>query len=167
MRNAKNRLKFEGHYKMPNTNLAKQRCAHKVKGVLPQKKILSPKPHILDINWVCRFGRKGQKTPKIDNFGLKVCSLGPRGDLYMRPRGNPRCDLEATLTDLEATRDWTARQPARTSRQAAMIGNKLYHTPRSKGGGACGYPPLLPEVCYSLFPIIAACLEVCPGCLEV
>ena len=27
-----------------------------------------------------RFGRKGQKTPKIENFGLKVCSLGPRGN---------------------------------------------------------------------------------------
>ena len=24
-----------------------------------------------------RFGQKGQKSPKIENFGLKVCSLGP------------------------------------------------------------------------------------------
>ena len=26
-------------------------------------------------------------TPKSENFGFKVCSLGPRGDLHMRPRG--------------------------------------------------------------------------------
>ena len=30
------------------------------------KKFLLPKPY---------FGRKGQKPPKVDNFGLKVCSL--------------------------------------------------------------------------------------------
>ena len=36
------------------------------------------------------FGRKGQKPSKIENFGLKVCSLGPRGDPHMRPRGNLR-----------------------------------------------------------------------------
>ena len=37
-----------------------------------------------------RFGQKGQKTPKIENLGLKICSLGPQGDPHMRPRGNPR-----------------------------------------------------------------------------
>ena len=42
-------------------------------------------------------------------------------------------DLEATHTDLKATRDETSKQPTRASRQAAMIGNKLYHTPGSKG----------------------------------
>ena len=31
-----------------------------------------------------------QKPSKIENFGLKVCSLGPRGDPHMRPCGNPR-----------------------------------------------------------------------------
>ena len=30
-----------------------------------------------------RFGREGQKKPKIENFGLKVFSLGPRGDPHM------------------------------------------------------------------------------------
>ena len=43
-----------------------------------------------------RFGRKGQKTPKIDNFGLKVCFLGSQGDPHIRVRGNPRWELEAT-----------------------------------------------------------------------
>ena len=42
-----------------------------------------------------RFGWKGQKTPKIEHLRLKFCSLGPRGDQHMRPRGNPRWDLEA------------------------------------------------------------------------
>ena len=36
-----------------------------------------------------RFGRKGQKTLKIENFGLKVCSLGSRGDPHIRAR-DPR-----------------------------------------------------------------------------
>ena len=54
-----------------------------------------------------------------------------------RPRGNPQSDLEATPTDLEASRDETSGQPARISRQAAMIRNEPYHTPGSKGGGAC------------------------------
>ena len=52
-----------------------------------------------------RFGRKGQKTPKIENFGLKVCSLGSRGDPHIRAGGNPRRELEATRTELEATRN--------------------------------------------------------------
>ena len=52
-------------------------------------------------------------------------------------------DLEATRTlDRKATCDetlrQTSRQPPRTSRQAAMIGNELYYTPGSKGEGACG-----------------------------
>ena len=92
-----------------------------------------------------RFGLKGQKTPKIKNFGLKVCSLGSRGDPQMRPRGNPhgprgnpRSDLKATRTDLEAGHDRTSRQRAQTLRQAAMTGNELCHSPGSKGGGACG-----------------------------
>ena len=49
---------------------------------------------------------RAKKTPKIEHFGLKVCSLGPRGDPHMRPRGNPhgpqgnlRLDLEATCND--------------------------------------------------------------------
>ena len=40
------------------------------------------------------FGQKGQKTPKIGNFGLKVYSQ-----------------------DLEATSDGTSRQPAQISKQ--------------------------------------------------
>ena len=57
------------------------------------------------------FGWKGQnKPPKIETFGLKVCSLKPRGDPYMRPRGHPSCtDLGATRTDLEAGHDMTSR----------------------------------------------------------
>ena len=51
-----------------------------------------------------RFGQKGQKTPKIENFGLKVCSVGSRGD--------PRWELKATCTDLEATQNESSRQPA-------------------------------------------------------
>ena len=53
-----------------------------VKGILPHKNFYHPNL----IFWIvmgcgrARFGRKGQKTPKIENFGLKVCSLGPRGD---------------------------------------------------------------------------------------
>ena len=50
-----------------------------------------------------RFGRNAKKTPKIENFGLKVCSSGPRDDPHMRPRGSARWDLEATRKDLEAT----------------------------------------------------------------
>ena len=32
---------------------------------------------------------RAKKAPKIEIFGLKVYSLGPRGDPHMRPRGNP------------------------------------------------------------------------------
>ena len=55
---------------------------------------------------------RAKKPAKIENFGLKVCSLGPRGNPHMRPRGNlygprgnPQSDLEATRTDLEDTRN--------------------------------------------------------------
>ena len=57
-----------------------------IKGILPQKN--SYRPNL--IFWIvvgcgkARFGWKGQKTPKIENFGLKVCSLGPQGDPHMR-----------------------------------------------------------------------------------
>ena len=62
------------------------------------KEILPPKKFFRQnlIFWIvmgcgkAHFGCKGQKTPKIENFGLKVCSLGPRGDPHIRPRGNPR-----------------------------------------------------------------------------
>ena len=33
-----------------------------------------------------RFGRKAKNPPSIEKNGLKVCSLGPRGDPHMRPR---------------------------------------------------------------------------------
>ena len=38
-----------------------------------------------------RFDRKGQKTPKIENFVLKVGSLGPRGDplAHLEPKLEP------------------------------------------------------------------------------
>ena len=45
---------------------------------------------------------------------------------------NPRSDLKATRTDLKTGRDRTSRQPAQTSRQAPMIGNELYYTPRKQ-----------------------------------
>ena len=54
-----------------------------IKKILPQKNFFGPNL-IFWIVMLCgkaRFGRKGQKTPKIKNFGLKVCSLGPRGNL--------------------------------------------------------------------------------------
>ena len=51
-----------------------------------------------------RFGQKGKKTPKIENLGLKVCSVGSRGDPHIRAWGNPRWELEASCTELEATR---------------------------------------------------------------
>ena len=120
---------------------------------------------------------RAKKTHKIENFGFKVCSLVPRGDLHMRPRGNPGLDLEAA-------RDQTSRQPTRTSRQAAMIGNELYHTLGSKGEGACGaissfaswgvvqlvsYHRGLPRGPWGLpWALIAGCLELlCAGRLEV
>ena len=84
-----------------------------------------------------RFGQKGQKPSQIENFGLKVCSLGPESGPYIRARGNPQWDLVANRTDLEAshtwdlkathtwdlkaTRDETSKQPTRTLRQPAMI----------------------------------------------
>ena len=60
------------------------------------------------------------------------------------PEATRTSDLEATRTDLEATRDLTLRQPARTLRQAAMKRNNL----GSKGEEAYveRYPPLLPGV---------------------
>ena len=51
------------------------------KGILPQKNFYLPNL----IFWIvkgcgkARFSRRWQKTPKIENFGHKVCSLGPRG----------------------------------------------------------------------------------------
>ena len=48
---------------------------------------------------VARFGWRGQKTPKFENFGLKVFPLGTRGEPHMRPRGEPRWDLAASRTD--------------------------------------------------------------------
>ena len=55
-----------------------------------------------------------KETHKIDNFGLKVCPLGPRGELHMRPQwdlkaGEARWDLEVSRTDLEASRNRTSR----------------------------------------------------------
>ena len=50
-----------------------------LKGSYHKKKFFRPSL----IFWIvmgcgkARFGRKGQKTPKIENFGPKVCSLGP------------------------------------------------------------------------------------------
>ena len=60
-----------------------------------------PTTTIFSITQTSYFGQKwgvvklvsvgrAKKTPKIENFGLLVCSLEPRGDLHMRPRGNPR-----------------------------------------------------------------------------
>ena len=40
--------------------------------------------------------------------------------------------------DLGAGHNRTSRQPTQTLRQAAIIGNELYHTPGSKVGRACG-----------------------------
>ena len=52
------------------------------------------------------FGRKGQKTPKIENLGPKVCPW----------------DFEATCTwDLEVTRDETSRQPARSLKSVLVL----------------------------------------------
>ena len=76
-----------------------------LKGILPQKDFHHPNL----IFWIvigcskALFGQKGQKRPKIENFGLKVCSLGPQGDPPIRARGKPRQELEATRTELEAT----------------------------------------------------------------
>ena len=82
MRNAKNRLKFEGHYKKPNTNLAKQRCAHKVKGVLPQKKFYRPNLIFWIVMGCCKacFGRTSTRHAH-------------------ETRGNPRWYIEATRND--------------------------------------------------------------------
>ena len=33
-----------------------------------------------------RFGRKGQKTSNIENFGVKFVSLGPRGNPQPKPK---------------------------------------------------------------------------------
>ena len=63
-----------------------------------------------------RFDRKGKKTPKIENFGLKGCFLGPRGRPHMRPWGNLRWDLEATQTDLKASRTWDLEATCDASR---------------------------------------------------
>ena len=115
-----------------------------------------------------RFGRKGQKTPKIETFGLKVCSLGPRGDPHMRPRGNQHGP--------QATRDQASRQPAigpqgnpHGPQSRPQLEETSYTTPQETKEEELveRYPPLLPGVWYSSFPIIAACFEVRAGCLEV
>ena len=97
-----------------------------LKGILPQT--IFYRPNL--IFWIvmgcgkARFIRNGKKnTKKMKNLVPKFVPL----DL----EATRTWDLEATHTDLKATCDWTSRQPA-------MIGNKLYHTPGSKGGGACG-----------------------------
>ena len=69
-----------------------------VKGILPQKVFYRPNLIFWIVMGCC-------KTPKIENFGLKICSLGTRGNPHMRPWGNLRWDLEATCTDFEAGRN--------------------------------------------------------------
>ena len=58
-----------------------------------------------------RFGRMGQKTPKIENFGLKVCSLGSQSDPHVRARGNPNGARGNPRLELEASCDESSRQP--------------------------------------------------------
>ena len=108
-----------------------------LKGILPQNSFYRPNLKF----WIvmgcgkARFGRKGQKNTKIWKFWSQSLFPGtlrrPAHETLRHPmigpRGNPH-------TDLEATRFETSRQPARTSRQAAMTGKELYHTPGSKGG---------------------------------
>ena len=48
-----------------------------------------------------RFGRKGQKTPKIENVGLKICSLGPRGDLRVASRSHVQVASRSQGTNFE------------------------------------------------------------------
>ena len=51
-------------------------------GILTQKKIYRPNL----IFWIVMgsgkapFSQKGKNQPKIENFGFKVCSVGPQGD---------------------------------------------------------------------------------------
>ena len=71
-------------------------------------------------NGKARFGQKGQKTPKIENLGLKVCSLGSRGDPHLRARGNPHGARGNPGWELEATRKRSSRQPVRSSSQPAV-----------------------------------------------
>ena len=61
------------------------------KGILPQT-IFYRSNLIFRVIMGCgkaRFGQKGQKTSNIENFGLKVFSLGPRGKPH-GPRGRPQ-----------------------------------------------------------------------------
>ena len=95
---------------------------------------------------------RAKKTLKIENFGLEVCSLGPRGDPHMRPRGNPRSDLKATRTDREVGCNDRKRAIPHPRKQRRISLHKLL---------------LLCFLGYSSFPIIASCLDVCAGCLEV
>ena len=74
--------------------------------------------------------------------------------------GNPRSDLQATGTDLEATR--TDLEASCTDLVAGSNDRK-----RAIPHPGKRYPPLLPRVWYSSFPIIVACREVCAGRLEV
>ena len=66
-----------------------------LKGIVPQKKFYRPNLIFWKIMGCgkAHFGQKGQKTPKIENLGLKVCSLGSRGDPHIRARGNPQKDM--------------------------------------------------------------------------
>ena len=73
------------------------------------------------------FDRKGQKKPKIEQIGLKVCFLGPRW--YESSYTTPQEAKEKGLVER--------------------------------------YPPFLPGVLYSSFPIIEACLEFRAVCLKV
>ena len=68
-----------------------------------------------------------KKKPKIENFGLKVCSLGPQGDPHMRPRGNLQLDLEATRTDLEAGCNDRKRAIPQPRKQRRISLHKFLH----------------------------------------
>ena len=60
--------------------------------MFPTKKILTPKPHILDINgvWYSTFWSKESKKHlniKLESFGFKFCHQRPQMAAHLGPRG--------------------------------------------------------------------------------
>ena len=134
------------------------------KGIVPQKNFYRPNPIfwvVMGLVELVSVGR-AKKPPKIENFGLKVCSLGSQGDPHKRARGNPQWELKATCTELRVTRDRSSGQPAIGYVELLMPLELLLRVASSSVWVASSSHRGLPRA------LIVGCLKLlCAGRLEI
>ena len=65
---------------------------------------------------IARFGRKGLKPPKLENFGLKFCPQGFRGAAHLGFRGTAPWGFEGRRRGFEGRRHGVSRGGATDKR---------------------------------------------------